>query len=63
MAGETYKPEWYANVNPLVVVLCVVAVTQLVRTLGAGSSRSRVAMALIPLSSLAMAASHLFHGP
>ena len=25
MAGETYKPEWYANVNPLVVVLFVVA--------------------------------------
>ncbi|HET9695606.1 MAG TPA: hypothetical protein VFP40_01990, partial [Terriglobales bacterium] len=24
MAGETYKPEWYANINPLVVVLGVV---------------------------------------
>ena len=31
MAGETYKPEWYANVNPLVVVLFVVAITQMVR--------------------------------
>ncbi len=25
MAGETYKPEWYANINPLVVVIFVVA--------------------------------------
>jgi dipeptide/tripeptide permease len=59
MAGETYKPEWYANVNPLVVVLCVVAVTQLVRKWPAELSIS-VAMMLIPLSSLAMATSHLF---
>jgi dipeptide/tripeptide permease len=61
MAGETYKPEWYANVNPLVVVLCVVAVTQLVRTWKPELSIA-VAMTLIPLSSLVMAASHRFHG-
>lgn len=62
MAGETYKPEWYANVNPLVVVTCVLAVTQLVRNWAPATSIA-VAMALVPLSSLAMAASHLFHGP
>jgi dipeptide/tripeptide permease len=62
MAGETYKPEWYANVNPLVVVLCVVGVTQLVRT-WAPEASIMVAMVLIPLSSLAMSAAHLFHGP
>ena len=61
MAGETYKPEWYANVNPLVVVLFVVAVTQLVRTWKPETSIV-VAMTLIPLSSLAMALSHLFAG-
>ncbi len=61
MAGETYKPEWYANVNPLVVVLCVVAVTQLVRK-WAPEASILVAMVLIPLSSLAMSAAHLFHG-
>jgi dipeptide/tripeptide permease len=61
MAGEAYKPEWYANVNPLVVVLCVVWVTQLVRTWKPELSIT-VAMTLIPLSSLTMAASHLFHG-
>jgi dipeptide/tripeptide permease len=62
MAGETYKPEWYANVNPLVVVLCVVAVTQLVRTWKPEAS-ILVAMVLIPFSSLAMSASHLLPTP
>jgi dipeptide/tripeptide permease len=61
MAGETYKPEWYANVNPLVVVLFVVAVTQMVRTWKPQHSML-VAMALIPLSSLSMASSSWFRG-
>ena len=61
MAGETYKPEWYANVNPLVVVLGVVFITQIVRNWRPEISIA-VAMALIPLSSLTMASSHLFHG-
>jgi dipeptide/tripeptide permease len=61
MAGETYKPEWYANVNPLVVVLFVVAITQLVRTWKPQNSML-VAMALIPMSSLAMASSSWFRG-
>jgi len=61
MAGETYKPEWYANVNPLVVVIFVVAVTQLVRKWKPQSS-IMIAMALIPLSSLAMASSSYFQG-
>lgn len=61
MAGETYKPEWYANVNPLVVVLCVVLVTQLVRKWRPEHSIA-VAMILIPCAALLMASSHLFHG-
>lgn len=61
MAGETYKPEWYANVNPFVVVCCVVLVTQLVRKWKPEVS-ILVAMVLIPFSSLVMAASHRFHG-
>ncbi len=61
MAGETYKPEWYANVNPLVVVLFVVAITQMVRAWKPQNSML-VAMALIPLSSLAMASSAWFEG-
>jgi dipeptide/tripeptide permease len=61
MAGETYKPEWYANVNPLVVVLFVVAITQLVRKWKPQNSML-VAMALIPMSSVAMASSSWFSG-
>ena len=61
MAGETYKPEWYANVNPLIVVLNVVWVTQLVRAWAPAASIT-VAMVLIPLSSLVMATAHLFTG-
>ena len=59
MAGETYKPEWYANVNPLVVVLFVVLITQLVRKWKPQHS-ILVAMALIPFSALSMASSSYF---
>jgi dipeptide/tripeptide permease len=59
MAGEAYKPEWYANVNPLVVVLFVVLITHLVRRWKPEAS-IMVAMILISLSPLTMAASHLF---
>ena len=31
MLGRGYKPEWLANINPLVVVCCVVAITHMVR--------------------------------
>ncbi|TFG38959.1 MAG: MFS transporter [Syntrophobacterales bacterium] len=61
MAGETYKPEWYANINPLVVVIFVVMITQMVRKWRPQNS-ILVAMLLIPLSSVAMAASAWFDG-
>ncbi|MCC6651438.1 MAG: MFS transporter [Candidatus Eisenbacteria bacterium] len=56
MAGEQYTPEWYANVNPLVVVLFVALITQLVRKWKPEHS-ILVAMTLIPLSALAMSLS------
>ena len=62
MAGETYKPEWYANINPLVVVLFVVAITQMVRT-WRPQNAILVAMCLIPFSAVAMAASAWLPGP
>jgi MFS family permease len=62
MAGEHFKPEWYANVNPLVVVGCVLAVTQVTRRWPAARAIA-VAMALIPFSALLMAASHLLPNP
>jgi len=62
MAGETYKPEWYANVNPFVVVLCVVWITQLVRNWAPERSIA-VAMAIIPFTALIMAMSAWIHQP
>lgn len=56
--GTGASPEWYANVNPLVVVLCVVPITKLVEKLRAVSSIG-IALALIPFSALAMALSPL----
>jgi dipeptide/tripeptide permease len=61
MAGEGYKPEWLANINPFIVVVFVVLVTHLVRRWKPQNS-ILVAMAMIPMSSLAMASSSWFHG-
>jgi dipeptide/tripeptide permease len=62
MAGETYKPEWYANVNPLVVVLFVVAITHMVRNWKPQHS-ILVALGMIPFSALAMASSAFLPNP
>ena len=51
--GDQAMPEWYANVNPLVVVLCVVPVTQLVRKMAPVGSIA-IALALIPMSAVIM---------
>jgi dipeptide/tripeptide permease len=56
--GEHASPEWIANVNPLVVMTCVVFVTQLMRRARAISSMA-VGMFLMPLSALCMAAGSL----
>ncbi len=61
LVGEHAAPEWYANVNPLVVVLLVVPVTQLVRRLRPVTSIG-IALLLIPFSSLTMAMAHEVHG-
>ena len=60
MAGETYKPEWYANINPLVVVMFVVLVTHLVRKWRPANA-ILVALALIPFSALSMSISGWIH--
>ncbi len=61
MAGETYKPEWYANINPLVVVAFVVLITQLVTAWKAENS-ILVAMTLICISPITMAFSAFIDG-
>jgi dipeptide/tripeptide permease len=53
MVGDTAMPEWYANVNPLVVVLCVVPVTHFVRKLAPIASIA-IALALVPISATIM---------
>ncbi len=56
LMGESAKPEWLANVNPLVVVLCVVPITHLVRRLKPENSMA-IALAIIPFSALVVAMS------
>lgn len=54
MVGEFTKPGWIANVNPLVVILCVIPVTQLVRKMRPVSSIG-ISFLIIPLSALSVA--------
>jgi dipeptide/tripeptide permease len=61
MVGAGASPEWYANVNPLVVVLLVVPITHLVRRLQPVTSIA-IALGLIPLSALCMSLSPLLPG-
>ena len=62
MAGEGASPSWYANVNPLVVVLTVAWVTQLMRKRTSLFSMT-VGMFIMPISALAMASGNLLNGP
>ncbi len=56
--GEQASPEWIANVNPFVVMISVVFITNLMRNVKAVSSMS-VGMFLMPLSALLMASSEI----
>ncbi|MBW2702589.1 MAG: MFS transporter [Deltaproteobacteria bacterium] len=56
MQGEAAKPEWLANVNPAVVVLFVVFITQVMKKYRAVTSMM-VGMLMMPFSALAMSAS------
>jgi dipeptide/tripeptide permease len=61
MAGEGASPSWYANVNPLVVVLTVGLVTSLMRRKTALFSMT-TGMFIMPVSALAMASGNLLQG-
>ncbi len=61
MAGEGASPSWYANVNPLVVVLTVALVTSMMRRKSALFSMT-TGMFIMPVSALAMASGNLIHG-
>ncbi|MDD5627543.1 MAG: MFS transporter [Elusimicrobia bacterium] len=53
MVGLSSKPGWVANVNPFVVILCVIPITQLVRRWRPISSIA-VSFLIIPLSALSV---------
>jgi len=61
LAGEGASPSWYANVNPLVVVLTVSLVTQLMRKQTALFSMT-VGMFIMPISALLMATGNMMSG-
>lgn len=54
LVGAGAKPEWLANVNPFVVVLCVVPITHLIRNLRPENGIG-IGLFIIPLSALTMA--------
>jgi len=54
LAGEGASPSWYANVNPLVVVLTVNLVTQIMSKRSALTSMT-IGMFIMPVSALCMA--------
>lgn len=54
LAGEGASPSWYANVNPLVVVLTVNLVTQIMHKQTALTSMT-IGMFIMPVSALCMA--------
>jgi dipeptide/tripeptide permease len=58
LVGRDASPEWIANVNPAVVVLFVVLVTQLMKNAKAITSMN-IGMLLMPFSALCMASSPL----
>ena len=58
LAGEGASPSWYANVNPLVVVLTVNLVTQLMRKKTALTSMT-FGMFIMPISALCMASGNM----
>ncbi len=61
IVGNDASPEWYANINPIMVMLLVVPITHLSRKLTPMASIA-LAMALIPLSSLIVAVMPPFLG-
>jgi hypothetical protein len=61
LAGEGASPSWYANVNPLIVVLTVTFVTRMMASKTPLFSMT-VGMFIMPLSALTMASGNWFSG-
>jgi dipeptide/tripeptide permease len=61
LAGESASPSWYANVNPLVVVLTVSLVTSIMRNRSALTSMT-VGMFIMPISAFMMSLGNTMDG-
>ncbi|WP_299527969.1 MFS transporter [uncultured Lutibacter sp.] len=61
MAGEAASPSWYANVNPLTVVLTVTFITRIMASKTPLFSMT-VGMFIMPFSAIAMASGNWFGG-
>ncbi|MBN2892643.1 MAG: MFS transporter [Bacteroidales bacterium] len=61
LAGEGASPSWYANVNPLIVVLTVSLVTRLMIKKTALTSMT-IGMFIMPVSALLMASGNMLGG-
>jgi len=61
MAGEGASPSWYANVNPLIVVLTVSFVTSMMKNRSALFSMT-TGMFIMPFSALLMASGNMIPG-
>jgi hypothetical protein len=59
LVGESAAPEWIANVNPAVVMLFVVLITNMMRRKRAITSMT-IGMFIMPFSAFFMASGHLF---
>ncbi|MCX7829596.1 MAG: MFS transporter [Acidobacteria bacterium] len=62
LVGEGASPEWYANVNPLVVVFLVVPITHFAKKVKPITSIS-ISFLLLTVSSFTMSLSSLFKAP
>ncbi|HVP09757.1 MAG TPA: MFS transporter [Phycisphaerae bacterium] len=56
LLGDTAKPEWLANINPLVVILLVTPITHLVRRVKPENSIA-IALFIIPMAALCVSLS------
>jgi dipeptide/tripeptide permease len=61
MVGNHASPEWIANVNPFIVMSCVVLVTNMMKKAKPITSMN-IGMLLMPISALAMASSPTLEG-
>jgi dipeptide/tripeptide permease len=61
LLGKGYKPEWLANINPFVVVVCVVPITHLVRNFKPANAIG-IGLLIIPFTALVVALGPVIEG-